>query len=352
MIIDELAALKKSHKLLPSRGASDGAPVPPAHALTEPLPGTNQEVPSARLELPAVQHARIPPPRIGTYVVGAALDSTERSQVFQVFDPKLGRELVLHVYPGRVDDDPAARDRLRRAGRLLAECSHPNLLPIVDVDVHEGHPFVVMQRIYSLALMDYVEQRRPGPREAAGLVSELARAVNYLHSRGIVHPDLTPQSVLIDETGRPRLIDFGLARLRAAFSDDGCGATGSSISQTSREHPSGNDGTVEPGTDVRGLGGLLYHLLIGRMPDQRTLNMALLKRVKKPGRVRPRLFEPGVPHSLERICLKALALDPKWRYQTVAELERALRRFRARRWFAAIGSVVLAVLAVAFFTRS
>jgi serine/threonine protein kinase len=159
---------------------------------------------------------------------------------------------------------------------------------------------------------------------------------------------------LIDETGRPRLIDFGLARLRAAFSDDGdgCGATGSSISQMSREHPLGNDGTIEPGTDVRGLGGLLYHLLIGRAPDQRTLNTALLKREKKLGRGRPRLFEPGVPHSLERICMKALALDPKRRYQTVAELERALRRFRALRWFAAIGLVVLAVLAVAFFTRS
>ena len=281
------------------------APVPPDHTLTEPLPGTDQGVPAAGLKLSAVQQARIQPPRIGTYLVGAVLGAGDRSQVFRVFEPILGRELVLYLYPERVSDDPTARDRLRREGRLLAECSHPNLLPIVDVDCHEGHPFVVMERVYGLALMDYVEQRRPGAHEAAGLVSELAGALKYLHARGIIHQTVTPRSVLIDETGRPRLIDYGLARLRAAWSDDAGGDGKLDFRNESRRTPWAMTGRLGPWTDVCGLGGLLYHLLIGRTHDQATLKTALPKRAKERDQVPPRLFDPSVPRSLDRICLKA-----------------------------------------------
>ena len=85
----------------------------------------------------------------------------------------------------------------------MVGCRHPNLLEIVDIDLHEGRPFVVTERRPVHVLDGLCPQRRPGPREAAGLVVELARAVDYIHRRGIVHQDFTLSNVMVDETGRP-----------------------------------------------------------------------------------------------------------------------------------------------------
>ncbi len=100
------------------------------------------------------------------------------------------------------ETDPGALERLRRHARALERCVHPNLVRVMDLDCHGGRPFVVMEDVYGLSLKQYALERRPGPREAAGLVVELARAVSYLQDRDIDPPDVDPASVVIDETGR------------------------------------------------------------------------------------------------------------------------------------------------------
>ena len=90
----------------------------------------------------------------------------------------------------------------------MGHCEHPNLVRVIDVDVHDGRWFVVMEYVSGLNLAQFVKQRRPKPRQAARLVIELAQAVAYLHTRGITHQDIKPQNVLVDDLGRPRLIDF------------------------------------------------------------------------------------------------------------------------------------------------
>ena len=222
----------------------------------------NATVPAAGWKAFEETPATTLPPRIGAYLVLALAGSDDQARVFRVLHPELGREFVLKLFNACATDNAGGSRTVRREGRLVAECRHPNLLEIVDVDLHEGHPFVVTERVQGLPLTDYARQRRPGAREAAGLVVELARAVDYIHAQGIIHQDLTHSNVLIDETGRPKLMDFGLARLRAALSVDPNGPTKCATSEPSHRQLTGHPETVGPATDVLGLGTILKHVLI------------------------------------------------------------------------------------------
>jgi serine/threonine protein kinase len=288
-----------------------------------------------------------PARRIGRYLVVAALGAGGQAQVFRVVHPELGQELVLKLARRSLAADPAGRERLLREGRLLAACEQPNLVRVVDLDFHDGRPFLVMEHVHGLNLEQYRDQRRPGLRQAAAIVAELARAVEYIHARGILHLDIKPKNVLIDAAGRPKLIDFGLARLRHAWSEDAAGPTGGTTSYMSPEQARGEEDRIGPWTDVFGLGGVLYYLLTGRPVYQSTSGLAALRQASQGEQVSPREANPRIPRRLERLCLKALAPDPEHRYRTAGDLERALRRFLWTPAAAAIGLVVLVILSVA-----
>jgi serine/threonine protein kinase len=293
------------------------------------------------------------PQRIGKYLVVELLDAGGQALVFRVLHPELGKEFVLKLARRPMETaidaagDPAVRQGLLREGRLLAQCDHPNLVRVVDLDTHEGRPFVVMEHVAGLTLEQFADQHRPGPRQAVRLVAELARALAYLHGRGIVHQDIKPRNVLVDDQGRPRLIDFGLARIKHAWSDDISERIGGTVAYMSPEQALGRADRIGPRTDIFGLGGLLYHLLTQRPLYLGVSRQSVLRQAMKAEYVPVREVNRRVPRSLERICRKALAADPERRYRTAVELERALRRFLARRWIAAACLIVLSMMAVA-----
>jgi Protein kinase domain/Domain of unknown function (DUF4384) len=263
-----------------------------------------------------------------------------------VLHPGLGKEYVLKLARRPMIADPDGRDRLGREARLLAKCDHPNLVRVVDLDVDGDRPFVVMEYVPGLTLDQFAEQNQPGPRQSAKLVAELAGAAAYLHGLGIIHQDIKPRNVLVDDRGRPRLIDLGLARLRHAWLEDPPDWSGGTLAYMSPEQALGRPDRVGPCTDVFGLGGLLYYLLTGLPLYQGLTRASILGQARKAEYVPIRQLAPGVPRSIERICQKALALDPKLRYRTAGDLDRALRRFRSRPRAIFVGSVVLALAAV------
>jgi hypothetical protein len=236
---------------------------------------------------------------------------------------------------------------LLREGRLLAQCDHPGLVRVVDLDVHEGRPFVVMEHVQGRTLQRYAEQRRPGAREAARLVAKVTKAVAYLHARGIIHQDIKPSNVLVEEQGHPRLIDLGLARLQTAWSDDGSGWIGGTDAYMSPEQALGRADRIGSWTDVFGLGGLLYYLLTGRPLYRGPSRWSVLCQARTAEYVPLRQVNGRVPRALERICHKALAPDPERRYRGADDLERTLRRFVRRPRFVAAGAAVLGIAAAA-----
>jgi serine/threonine protein kinase len=291
--------------------------------------------------------------RIGKYIVIERLDSGGQAEVFRVVHPALGKELVLKLarrpiatgIEGRAD--AAWRDRTMGEGRLMARCDHPNLVRVFDLDIHEGRPFLVMEYVPGLTLDQFADQRRPSPRQSAQLVAALAQAVAYVHDRGIVHQDIKPRNILVDDRGRPRLIDFGLALQRHAWSVDAADWSGGTAAYMSPEQAEGRTDRIGPRTDIFGLGGLLYHLLTGRPLYRGASRVSRLRQAMSAEYLPVRQVNRRVPRALERICHKALAPDPERRHRTAVELERDLRRFLARRRVAAAGLVLASLLAVA-----
>jgi len=289
-----------------------------------------------------------PTRRIGRYVVLNLLGHGGQGEVYLVVHPELGVEFVLKLSKRSKGAEPTDRERLLREGRVLAGCDHPCLVRVIDLDDDDGRPFIVMEHVHGVNLEQRMEKRRPGPRAAARLIAQLAGAVAYLDARGIIHQDIKPTNVLIDVNGRPRLIDFGLARLRHAWAEDAPGSSGGTTSYMSPEQAMGSEGRIGTWTDVFGLGGVLYYLLTGLPVYQGASSLDALQKARKAEQVAPRQIDRKVPRSLERICLKALAPDPDQRYQTAEDLERALRGFLAGPRIAATGVAALVMASLAF----
>jgi predicted Ser/Thr protein kinase len=293
-------------------GGSDG---PPAAIRLRPPASPDRDRGEARPERPGA---------IGRYLVVDQLDEGSQGLVYRVIHPRLGRDMVLKLGRQPVGDDDRAS--LVAEGRLVADLEHINLVKIYDLDFHNDRPFLVMEYVHGRNLADYVVDEPVTPRRAAILVAKLAGALAMVHRRGIIHRDIKPRNILIDESGEPRLIDFGLARLRHAWSDRAASTWGGTLSFMAPEQARREHDRIGPRSDVFGLGAVLYFLLTGRAPFLGETQDEVWDRARRcdfdaaaPRRAR-------VPRRLERICLKAMAADPSDRYATAEDMGRALQR--------------------------
>jgi eukaryotic-like serine/threonine-protein kinase len=267
------------------------------------------------------------PARIGRYTVLSLLDEGRQGQIFHVVHPGLEKDLVLKLAARPVVGDQLGPELLAAEGRLLAELDHPNLVRVLDLDVHEdGRPFLVMEYVAGCTLDRHIEQGLPAPRRAAAIVAEIARAVGYVHGRGVVHQDIKPRNILIDEAGHPRLIDFGLARLRHAWVDETSGPSGGTLMFMAPEQARGEIERVGPAADIHALGALLYFLLTGQSPVGGGSRSSVYERARRGAVDIPVLESSAAPRRLRRICLKALAAEPADRYATADELAEQLER--------------------------
>ncbi len=148
------------------------------------------------------------PGAIGKYLVVETLGSGAQGDVYRVIHPGLGQDMVLKLGRRPVGGDE--RVSLVKEGRLLKDLEHINLVKIYDLDFHNEQPFLVMEYIHGRNLEDYARDEPITPRRAAELVARLAGALAMVHRRGVIHRDIKPRNILIDESGEPRLIDFGL----------------------------------------------------------------------------------------------------------------------------------------------
>jgi hypothetical protein len=203
-----------------------------------------------------------------------------------------------------------------------------------------------MEHIRGPNLQDYVRDHPLAPRPAAELVARLARALALPHARQIIHQDLKPSNVLMDENGQPRIIDFGLARLRPGPEEEG----GARVSGTpAYMAPEQARGQVSPASDVFALGAILYFLLVGRAPFAARTVRDSLALAEKCDFDRDALRRRGIPRPLAAICLRAMDPDPARRPPTAERLARDLERYLRRRKLVALWGVVLLLLSgVAF----
>jgi predicted Ser/Thr protein kinase len=285
------------------------------------------------------------PASIGKYRVLGRVAVSGQAEVFRVVHPTLEKEMIVKLGRRGFEPGEADRDAMAREARILSELDRPCLVRVYDLDVHEGRFFLALEYVRGVTLEQHTEKQRPTPRQAAALVAGVARALAAAHRKGIYHQDIKPRNILIDETGKPRLIDFGLARWRDAFSNDAEGPSGGTVAYMAPEQARGE--AAGPWSDLFALGGVLYFLLTGRAPFAATDRAKALDRARCCDIDASALQAAGIPRRLRRIVLKAMAPEPAARYASADELALALERFARPAQAAAVAGAALAVVVIA-----
>src|SRR5262249_30389169 len=132
--------------------------------------------------------------------------------VYKARDPSLDRVVAIKVpRSGNLATDED-RDRFLREARGVAQLRHAGIVPVHEVGEQDGVPYLVSEFVRGVTLADLLTARRPPPRDAAQLVADVADALHFAHERGVIHRDVKPSNILLDDDGRPHLMDFGLAR--------------------------------------------------------------------------------------------------------------------------------------------
>lgn len=264
----------------------------------------------------------------GHYVVLGELGAGAMGVVYQARHVALNRSVALKVLRRAVQPRQEEEHRFRVEAEAAASLDHPNIVPIYEVGEHEGQLFLSMKLLPGGSLAEAVAGQPLPPRRAAGLLATLARAVAHAHRCGVIHRDLKPGNILLDDQGEPHLTDFGLAKLRDAPQQ--LTATQATLGTPAFMAPEVvRDGAraATIASDVYSLGAVLYQALTGRPPFTGETPMAVLAQVMNTDPPPPSRVAPAVPHDLEVICLKALRHEPAQRYASAAEFAEDLQRY-------------------------
>jgi serine/threonine protein kinase len=274
----------------------------------------------------AVARPRQPPKEFGRYRIDSTLGEGGMGTVYLAHDTQLGRPVALKVPLFTPEDGPEVLQRFYREARTAATILHPNICPVYDVGEIDGIHYLTMAYIEGKLLWFYIAGGQPlPPRQAAGLVRKLALALQEAHNRGIIHRDLKPSNVIINKSGEPIIMDFGLAR-RIDDPSQRLTKTGQvlgTIVYMSPEQVTANNDLMGPPADIYSLGVILYELITAHPPYEGTPASVVTSIVMG---VAPRARErrSDIPARLDAICAKAMEKEIASRFPSMAAFAAAL----------------------------
>lgn len=292
----------------------------------------------------SIEKARMPqtPRNFGEYVLLGEMGRGASGVVYQAIQTRLNRPVALKVLRAGSADDEPSRQRFLREAEAAASLHHPHIVPVFEAGAVNGELFLSMKPFAGGSLAERLTERSYVPRKAAQLLTELACATHFAHTCGVLHRDIKPGNILLDEQGAAFLGDFGIAKmLEAAESATALTAVIGTPAYLAPEVAAEGARAATTASDIYSLGAVLYELLTGRPPHQGKDPLAVLQRVVTEDIVAPRKARrqqdtshvlptaapTTIPEDLEVICLKCLERNPGRRYATAADLVEDLGRF-------------------------
>jgi eukaryotic-like serine/threonine-protein kinase len=249
--------------------------------------------------------------------------------VYRARQKRLNRTVALKVIGLGQWATQAHLKRFRLEAEAAASLDHPCIVPIYEVGEGDGSCYFSMKFVEGGQLDEVITQEPMALRRAAELIAKVARTVHYAHEHHILHRDIKPGNILIDQQGEPHLTDFGLARLLE---------TESTVTRTlevlgtpsymAPEQAAGKNTQLTSATDVYGLGAVLYQLLTGHPPFAGGTTYETIKLLLETEPRQPRLLNPKIDRDLSTICLKCLEKDPQRRYPSALALAEDVERWR------------------------
>jgi eukaryotic-like serine/threonine-protein kinase len=262
----------------------------------------------------------------GRYRVLSRVGSGGMADVYLAEDQLLGRHVAVKLLHHHFAEDQEFVERFRREASSAAALSHPNIVAIFDRGEWQGTYYIAMEYVAGRSLKTIVrEQGALNPATAIDIVVQILRAARFAHKRGVIHRDLKPHNVIVDEEGRARVTDFGIARAGASDMT----LTGSIMGTAQYLSPEQAQGlAVSTASDLYSVGVILYELLTGVVPFEGETAVAIaFKQVSAEPRP-PSAVLDSVPPALDEVVLRALAKDPSRRYADADEFIAALERDR------------------------
>ena len=226
-------------------------------------------------------------------------------------------------------DSHGALQRFRREAQAVASLDHPNILPIYEVSESEdGLPFFSMKFAEKGSLQENAASLRDEPRKCVQLMAKVAHAVEYAHSRGVLHRDLKPGNILLNDRGEPLVSDFGLAKLLDGNNDLTRSLTTFGTAGFIAPEQAGDAAAdLTPVADVYSLGAVLFNVLAGRPPFLGSNPVSVIRQASETQAPKLRSLAPSLDRDLETICARCLERDPKARYQSAGDLAADLERW-------------------------
>ena len=268
----------------------------------------------------------------GRYEIQAVVGTGGMAVVYRAWDRKNSQMVAVKVLRPEFEQDQEFVRRFSREAEAAAKMSHENIVNLLDVGKDNDMRYIVMEYVPGKTLKDLIRERgRIAPETAVRMAIRILAAVDHAHKNGIVHRDIKPQNILVDEKGKVKVADFGIARLKTAQTtrvDDKQNSALGSVHYFSPEQASGE--VADEKSDLYSVGVVIYEMLTGEVPfDGDTAVSVALKHVSEEPRSM-RSIAPSISRGLDEVILRALAKETFKRYQTAAEFAGDLRKALVR----------------------
>ncbi|MFC7392505.1 Stk1 family PASTA domain-containing Ser/Thr kinase [Scopulibacillus cellulosilyticus] len=255
----------------------------------------------------------------GRYEIISRLGDGGMAIVYKARDLILERLVAVKILRSEFSNDDDFIRRFHREAESVSSLSHPNIVSIYDIGEEDDCYFIVMEYVDGETLKDFIKQHSPIPiAEAVYILKQIALALEHAHDHGIVHRDIKPHNILIDEQGGVKVTDFGIAVAMNSATITFTNSIMGSAHYLSPEQAKGSKATIK--SDIYALGIVMYELLTGRLPFPGTSPVTVALKHLNEQMPLPSEYRSDIPQSLENIVIKATAKSPEKRYENMPEL--------------------------------
>lgn len=260
----------------------------------------------------------------GRYKILSIIGEGGMANVYLAEDTILHREVAVKALRMDLRDDKSVQERFKREAVATSELSHPNIVNVLDVGIDQGTQFMVIEYINGTNLKTYIRDHFPIPyQQVIDMMEQILAAVQCAHEHNIVHRDLKPENVMVDQYGRVKVSDFGIALALSEQSITQTNTTLGSVYYMSPEQTRGKKATTR--SDIYSLGIILYEMLTKKVPFTGDTSVAIAMKHFKDPMPSAREIDPRIPQALENVIFKATAKDPDQRYQSAQEMAEDLK---------------------------